>query len=103
MTPKTRKRRIERKIVEFLISGKGINRICKELHVGKRRVRELREQARVMGYLGGGVALPCFPETFGKGSLCFWIILRFVFTQMRLKEPNAQQSSEGIITSDPKI
>lgn len=51
-----------RKVVEFLTSGKGINKIYKELHVGKRRVRQLRDQARVMWYLGEGLPLLCFSE-----------------------------------------
>jgi transposase len=53
---------MDRKIVEFLISGKGVNKIAQELHVCKRRIRRLREQAQSLGYLGSGVALPAYPS-----------------------------------------
>ncbi|MEO5970155.1 MAG: hypothetical protein ABIQ95_09525 [Bdellovibrionia bacterium] len=49
---------MDRKIVELLISGKGINRLAQDLHVCKRRVRKLREQANAAGYLSGIVCLP---------------------------------------------
>ena len=62
MTKSTRRRLMDRKIIELLISGKGINKLSQDLHVCKRRVRRLREQAKAMGYLDGTMALPPFPE-----------------------------------------
>lgn len=67
MTHGTRRRLLDRKIIELLMRGKGINAIGVTLHVSKRRIRALREKARARGYLSngggpGGVALPPYPE-----------------------------------------
>ncbi len=67
MTSHTRRRLMDRKIVEFLITGTGINEITRTLHVGKNRIRELRRKAEEAGYIGaygqrGEVALPPYPE-----------------------------------------
>ncbi len=51
MSSMSRRRLMERKIVEHLVSGKGFNEICRILGVGRRRVATLREQARVHGSL----------------------------------------------------
>ncbi len=53
---------MERKIVESLISGRGFNATCKNLHVGKNRVSHIQEKAREYGYLNGKVPLPPYPE-----------------------------------------
>ena len=58
---------MDRKIVEFLIQGKGINEIKRGLHVGGRRIRCLREKAKEYGYLKednntGSIELPPYPE-----------------------------------------
>ena len=58
---------MDRKIVELLIGGAGVNSISRTLHVSKRRVRRLREQAKEYGYLTeqgskGAVELTCYPE-----------------------------------------
>ena len=58
---------MERKIVELLISGAGVNYVTRTLHVSKTRVRRLREQAKEHGYLDvegkkGLAALPRYPE-----------------------------------------
>ena len=53
---------MERKIVESLISGRGFNATCKNLHVGKNRVSHIQEKAREYGYLDGKVPLPPYPE-----------------------------------------
>lgn len=53
---------MDRKIVEQLITGRGVNAICRDLHVGKRRVAHLREKAREYGYLEGRLPLPPYPE-----------------------------------------
>ena len=58
---------MERKIVEQLIAGAGVNSIAHSLQVGKRRVRVLRERAKEYGYLTeagcrGAAALPPYPE-----------------------------------------
>ncbi|MBL8024709.1 MAG: hypothetical protein JNK54_10610 [Elusimicrobia bacterium] len=66
MTHGTRRRLVDRKIVELLRSGKGVNVIRETLHVSKRRIRALREKSLALGYLSkeggpGGVALPAYP------------------------------------------
>lgn len=58
---------MDRKIVEMLISGVGVNQIAKNVHVSKRRIRALREQAKERRYLEedgtrGPVSLPQYPE-----------------------------------------
>jgi transposase len=58
---------MDRKIVELLIGGTGINQIARSLHVGKRRIRKLRIRAMEFGYLKedggkGSVVLPAYPE-----------------------------------------
>jgi len=58
---------MERRIVEMLVSGASIKHISRVLHVGKERVRRLREQAREHGYLDeddrpGPAPLPAPPE-----------------------------------------
>ena len=62
MTSKSRRRLMERKIVEQLVSGKGFNAICRDLKVGKNRVAYLREKAREYGYLDGSKPIPPYPE-----------------------------------------
>ena len=62
-----RRRLMDRKIVELLIGGAGVNSISRTLHVSKRRVRRLREQAKEYGYWTeeskkGLVELPPYPE-----------------------------------------
>ncbi len=37
---------MDRKIVELLIHGANVKHIARSLHVGRRRVRGLREQAK---------------------------------------------------------
>lgn len=58
---------MDRKIVELLIGGTGVNSISRSLHVSKRRVRRLREQANEYGYLSeqgrkGSVEVAPYPE-----------------------------------------
>lgn len=58
---------MDRKIVEQLMGGASVKRIASSLHVSKRRVRGLREQAKEHGYLNalgakGSVSLPPYPE-----------------------------------------
>ncbi len=67
MSEQTRRRMMDRKIVEMLRSGAGVKAIARQLHVAKWRVRALREQARATGYLQEGgrpgpVNLPAYPE-----------------------------------------
>jgi transposase len=59
---------VDRKIVELLMGGTGINAIGRTLHVAKRRIRVLRERAREYGYLDadgrrGATPLPPYPES----------------------------------------
>lgn len=66
MTRNTRRRLVDRKIIELLISGKGVNAIRESMRVSKRRIRFLREKALAQGYLSteggpGTVALPPYP------------------------------------------
>jgi transposase len=58
---------MDRRIVEYLRNGNSIGWICRELHVGKERVRRLREMAKAYGYVDdtgktGPVSLPAYPE-----------------------------------------
>lgn len=58
---------MDRKIVELLIGGAGVNCIARNLHVGKMRIRVLHDKAKKYGYLTvddvrGAVALPPYPE-----------------------------------------
>lgn len=58
---------MDRKIVELLVHGTSVKEIARTLKVGKKRVRQLREQAKEYGYLdeggkAGSVALPAYPE-----------------------------------------
>lgn len=62
MNARTKRRIVERKIVEKLLQGIGINRICRELKVGKRKVKDTRQRALEAGYLDGSKALPAYPE-----------------------------------------
>lgn len=67
MTVVTRRRLMDRKIVEMLINGVGVNQVGRSLRVSKRRIRRLREQAKERGYLKedgtrGTVLLPPYPE-----------------------------------------
>jgi hypothetical protein len=67
MSKLTRRRMMDRKIVELLMSGVGVNEIGRNLHVAKRRIRALRDKAKKRGYLSedgrpGLIALPAYPE-----------------------------------------
>ncbi|MBI4249842.1 MAG: IS21 family transposase [Elusimicrobia bacterium] len=58
---------MERKIIEMLTQGAAVKELARSLHVGKKRVKQLRRLAQEYGYLdsGGGpgaVALPPYPE-----------------------------------------
>lgn len=62
MNTRTKRRIVERKIVEKLREGVGINRICRELKVGKRKVQDTRQRAHEAGYLDGSTPMPAYPE-----------------------------------------
>lgn len=67
MSQMTRRRLMDRKIVEMLREGAAVKAIARSLHVSKKRIKELRRLAWKYGYLdhGGGpgaVALPPYPE-----------------------------------------
>jgi len=53
---------VDRKIVENLISHKSINKIAKDLRVGKERIRRIRDLAKAQGFLDGSIPLPPYPE-----------------------------------------
>lgn len=58
---------MDRKIVEWLKNGAGVNQVVETLKVGKKRVRCLRERAKEYGYLDasgkpGATTLPPYPE-----------------------------------------
>lgn len=63
MKKETRKRLVDRKIVEFLVEGKSERKIRDQLHVGDGRLRRVKKMAREAGYLSGLKPLPPFPET----------------------------------------
>ena len=58
----SRRRLMERKVVEELVCGKGFNAICRDLKIGRNRVRHIREKAREYGYLDGSKSIPVYPE-----------------------------------------
>ena len=60
-----RKCAVDRKIVQQLILGKSFNQITKDLKVGKRRVRDIHDQAEKYGYLSG-TKMPDFPQPIFK-------------------------------------
>lgn len=53
---------MERKIVENLRSGKGVNEICELLKIGKKRLANIRKKAKEYGYLDKDKQLPAYPE-----------------------------------------
>jgi Integrase core domain len=64
MTRQTRKRLMDRKIVELLLAGKSNREVMRMLGIGDRRVRRARCLAEEYGYLGKtpAVPLPGYPE-----------------------------------------
>src|SRR5580658_6886750 len=74
MTRTTRRRQMERKIVELLKGGAGVNQVVATLRISKVRVRRLRERAKDYGYLTadgkpGAAALPPYPEAIFPDTL----------------------------------
>jgi len=68
MTSRTRRRLMDRKIVELLLTGAGVNSVARDLRVGKKRVSILCKQAKKYSYLTeaggrGAVVLPPYPES----------------------------------------
>ena len=61
MTKASRRRKVDRKIVELLIAGKSQNEVVTALSVGKKRVRRARDAAEAAGYFTGA-QLPQYPE-----------------------------------------
>jgi hypothetical protein len=57
----SRRRKVDRKIVELWIAGKSQNQVVDALSAGKKRVRRARQEAEKAGYLDG-VPLPPYPE-----------------------------------------
>jgi len=62
MKASTRRRIMDRRIVERLRVGDGTNKISRELEVSKKRVVEVRRRAAKHHYLDEHVALPRYPE-----------------------------------------
>ena len=62
MKAETKRRGMERKIVQSLLQGQGPNRISRELRVSKRRVMMVRAKADEAGYLDGSQKLPEYPQ-----------------------------------------
>lgn len=56
-----KRQRMDRKMTEYLISGKSQRFIIKNLEVGRNRVKKVRQLAEQKGYLSG-TPLPAFPE-----------------------------------------
>ena len=74
MTRITQRHRMNRRILELLILGRGVKSICKELRVGRYRVHEVKEKARAIGFLDGSVLPslaphPLFPDAIDGRSL----------------------------------
>ena len=67
---KFRSAMVDRKIVESLISGKGVNEIARDMRVGKARIRKLRDLAEEAGFLGGRVPLPPYPAHLFPTVVC---------------------------------
>jgi len=61
MNSANKRSQMSRKIVEKLVSGEGINQICKAMKVGKHRVMKIRDAAAGCGYLNGTTKLPPYP------------------------------------------
>lgn len=57
----TRRRLVDRKIVELLVAGKSRRWIKEHLNIGSGRFEKVKTLARAQGYLDGG-ALPVYPE-----------------------------------------
>ncbi len=62
MTLETRKRLMERKIVEAMMQGKSDRQICLLFKAGNRRINKIRTKAIDYGYLSGHRVLPPYPE-----------------------------------------
>lgn len=62
MKCRTRKRMIDRKIVEYLLQGKSGREIVKTLRIGDRKVQKIKALAEHYGYLNGSNPVPVFPE-----------------------------------------
>lgn len=58
----TRRRLVDRKIVEYLIDGKSHRFIKQHLNIGNGRLEKVKQLAQTHGYLTGR-ALPAYPET----------------------------------------
>ena len=52
---------MDRKIVQLLIQKKSFNKISKQLHVSKKRVRQIHDMAKEIGYFDGK-SMPEYPE-----------------------------------------
>lgn len=61
MTRTSRRRKVDRKIVELLLGGKSENYIMGALRAGRRRVKRARGEAERAGYFAG-TQLPPYPE-----------------------------------------
>jgi hypothetical protein len=62
MEQKTRKRLMDRKIVELIMEGKSLREIRRILKVGDRRINRAKALGESYGYLNGSRPLPPYPE-----------------------------------------
>ena len=69
MRTATKRRGMDRKIVQQLLLGSGVNQIVRELGVSKRRVMKVRARADEAGYLHGSSKLPVYPEALFPESV----------------------------------
>jgi hypothetical protein len=56
-----RKRRMDRKILQYLIEGFSQRGICRQLHVGRERVLRVKRKGLKFGYIQGTCPIPPFP------------------------------------------
>ena len=64
----TRRRLMDRKIIEMLREGAAVKLIVRSLHVSKKRVKELRRLAWKYDYLGRGGGLPDPDDSHPNGG-----------------------------------
>jgi hypothetical protein len=60
--PTTRRRLVDRKIVELLVAGRSTRQIREQLRIGSGRLSKVRALAEAYGYLDRSAPIPPYPE-----------------------------------------